>query len=305
VGRDPKIVWYEPGKKWVMIVYEEGGGNRGYDLYDSADMKKWRWLQHLPEWYECPEFFQLPVVGDSHQELRWVVYGSIYETMRSAFQLGKFDGEKFVPESIPQVGHAGPNFYAAQIFSHAPDGRKIMVGWLEGAAYCDMPFGHGMSLPLELSLRQAGEEIRLCYYPLRELEELRVATDTANDLSVASANALLANLEEELLDLEFELTPLDLNPITFDIGGYPVIYYPQNGVVTFAGRSVNRKPDAGALHLRFIIDRSVTEVFVDYGWGAFSAMTLFTNFYCRCSLEGNAIVNSLQIHVLRSIWKKT
>ena len=52
-GRDPKIIWYEPGQHWVLILYEEpfeegvGSGGHGtassfgYAIYTSPNLKLW------------------------------------------------------------------------------------------------------------------------------------------------------------------------------------------------------------------------------------------------------------------------
>jgi fructan beta-fructosidase len=301
-GRDPKIIRHEPDKKWVMAVYEEQDGQRGYALYDSKDLIHWHLMQYIPGWYECPELFSLPVENGAPDERLWVLYGSIFGAMRSAYQIGDFNGSVFKARHDAQEGHGGPHFYAGQNFSNAPDGRKIMIGWLAGATYPDMPFGNGMSLPLELSLRLCNDQIQLCFYPVWEIEKLRGEGLHGENLTVFEANTLLAEAENELLDLEVEIQMEDENPFRLDIGGYPVVYYPKRRQVEFEGQIVNRQPVDHHLHLRVIIDRSLTEIFVDHGWGAFAAMTIFSDFDCRCCMEGNAIIKSLKAFKLESIW---
>ena len=31
-GRDPRLLWHEPTKRWVMAVYDETGGARSIDV---------------------------------------------------------------------------------------------------------------------------------------------------------------------------------------------------------------------------------------------------------------------------------
>jgi fructan beta-fructosidase len=301
-GRDPKIIWFEPKKKWIMIVYEEGEGQRSYDLYDSSNLTHWRWLQHLPGWYECPEFFSLPILDTDLSEQTWVVYGSTFNEMQSAFQVGSFDGEHFIAEGQPQMGHAGPHFYAAQIFSHAPDDRKIMLGWLREANYPGMPFGNGMSLPLELSLRRAEDQLRLCFYPVKELDQLRTQTHTISDLTARQANDVLAENISELMDIELIIEMEGGERFQIDIGGYPLTYSPEEEQITFAGKSVRRQPGKKDLQIRLLVDRSVTEIFIDHGWGAFASMTIFDDLGCRIHLEGKIRIHSMKTHSLESIW---
>lgn len=35
--RDPKVFWYEPDNKWVMVLNERDG----HSIYNSADLKEW------------------------------------------------------------------------------------------------------------------------------------------------------------------------------------------------------------------------------------------------------------------------
>ena len=300
-GRDPKIFWYEPEKKWVMIVYEEIDGEQGYALFNSEDLKHWKKTQFLPGWFECPELFDLPVEGGAPNERSWVVYGSVQDELASAYLLGDFDGSTFSSQGEPLSGHGGPHFYAAQIFSQAPQGRRIMLGWLRGATYPDMPFGNGMSVPLELSLRRAGEGTRLCFYPVKETDRLRIATSSIENVDAEKANGLLAEFNSELLDIEIVLQPKNNQPVVLDVRGYPIVYASTSRQVTFAGQLIACQPDTGKLHLRLLIDRSITEVFVDYGWGAFASMTIFPD-QRPLRLEGALVVERLTVHHLKPIW---
>ena len=301
-GRDPKIIWYAPLKKWIMIVYDEKDDQRGYDIYDSPDIRQWHWLQHLPNWYECPEFFSLPVEGSDVLDQHWLIYGSIFDELRSAYQLGRFDGNLFSPVGEPQMGHAGPHFYAAQIFSNVPDDRKIMFGWLAGAAYPGMPFGNGMTVPLEVSLRKVDNDLRLCFFPVKELEALRVNSHTRKNMNAGQANEFLNGLTSELMDIEITIDTWEEKAFRIDVGGYPIVYDPDSHQVAFAERVVQAQPGKKDIHLRLLIDRAVTEVFVDHGWGAFASMTIFDNLVCGVCIEGDILINSLEIHTLRSIW---
>ena len=86
--RDPKVFWYEPKKTWVMVLY-----NDNYNIiYNSKDLKKWEEKSIVPGYYECPEFFELPVDGNP-ENTKWVMYGA-----SGTYMTGNFDGENFTPE---------------------------------------------------------------------------------------------------------------------------------------------------------------------------------------------------------------
>ncbi len=307
-GRDPKIIWYAPEEKWVMIVYDESlettdGSVRsiGYAIYDSADLKHWTREDFLPGFYECPELFELPVSNRPGKKY-WVVYGSTFQGYKSAFVAGAFDGRQFKPDMAPAQAHHGPNFYAAQIFSHAPGERRIMMGWLEGAAYPDMPFSQGMSVPLELSLRETSLGLRLCFNPAAELARLRTGEITGRELDMPAANRLLAKAPGELFDIQLSLQPASQAAIRLDVGGQSIVFDPLEHTLAFAGQIARLAPGPVALDLRVLIDRSVMEVFVNGGEAAFSTMTLFPEGRPEIALQGDVRVRSLAIHTLRSIW---
>lgn len=299
-GRDPKILWHPGAQKWVLIVYEEmEDGERGYAFYDSPNLKTWERHSFLPGYYECPELFRLPIDGDPAQE-RWVIHGCLWEKSLSTCLIGDFDGRVFAAEEENFTAHYGPRFYASQVFGNAPGGRVIMVGWLQGAAYPEMPFSQGMTVPLELSLRRTSLGTRLCFQPVRELESLRLETTGAAQLSIADANRLLSGADSELLDLELRV-PAG-SAFTLDLRGYPVVYDPEKRAVSFAGRAAPVPVDGDTLDLRVLVDRSVSEVFAARGAAAFAEMTLFADLNRPLKLEGEGLVESLKVHRLKGIW---
>ncbi len=210
-----------------------------------------------------------------------------------------FDGQQFTPREENPTSHSGPHFYAAQVFSDAPGGRVIMIGWLAGPHYPGMPFSQGMSVPLELSLRGTPQGARLCFYPVRELEALRAATVSARDLSLEQANRLLGEAGE-LLDVELTLRPQ--GPLALDVRGRPLAYDPAAGELSFEGSRASLPPAPGPLRLRVLVDRSVTEVFAQDGLAAFAAVTVFEDPSRPLRLEGRAEVEEIKIHALRSMW---
>lgn len=299
-GRDPKMIWYEAGQKWILIIYEElEDGQRGYAFYDSPDLKHWTRQSFLSGYFECPELFCLPV-ADLPGEQYWVIHGSLWEKSPSTCSIGHFDGGSFQVQAENFTSHYGPHFYAAQLFSDAPNNRRIMVGWLVGAEYPGMPFSQGMTVPLELSLRSTSSGMRLCYYPVKELESLRVKTISGENLPAAAANELLSRHDSELIDLELE-TAID-QPITVDVRGYPVRYEPAARAVTFAGKTAPLPEGENRISLRILVDRSVTEVFVNGGLAAFASMTIFADPSQPVSLSGSPAQISIQIHSLTGIW---
>ena len=312
-GRDPKIIWYEPDHRWVMIVYDEPAGpvitpekgenqeSIGYAIYTSPDLKHWTHQDFIPGFFECPELFELPV-ADQGGEKAWVMHGNLAGQFRSAFVAGTFNGKKFIPAMETAQAHYGPHFYAAQVFNHAPGGRIIMVGWLSGPPYPGMPFSQGMTVPLEVSLRRLSSGLRLCFYPVEELSRLRIGHASGRQLDLASANRLLANVPGELLDIELTLRPAGQAPVRLSIGEEVIVYNPIRLTLTFAGQTARLDPAPGGLALRILVDRSVVEVFANQGEAAFSAITQVPAGEPRLFLEGHLAIPSLTLHALHPIW---
>ena len=88
--------------------------------------------------------------------------------------IGDFDEEAgtFTEKSDQSIDY-GIDFYAPQTVL-APDGRRIMIGWMQNWGTCSLrtpeePWFGQMSIPRELSVKNG----RLYQRPVRELDEMR------------------------------------------------------------------------------------------------------------------------------------
>jgi len=126
-NRDPKVIWHEPTKKWVMTLYVETNKVHTIHFLSSPNLRDWTVMSQSEGFYECPDFFELPVDGDAAKK-KWVLTAA-----SSEYRIGRFDGTKFTPETRKLPGHRGQGFYAAQTFSDIPasDGRRIQIGWFQ------------------------------------------------------------------------------------------------------------------------------------------------------------------------------
>jgi fructan beta-fructosidase len=308
-GWDPNIMPYEAGNKWLMVVFEKQPPKYGYAFYDSTNLINWHELQLVEGFQDCPDFFQLPVAGETTR--KWVLYGSKKEpnlryASRSSYMIGSFDGQKFTPETDIIEGHAGPQFYAGQTFKNVADGRRIMIGWLSGAAYPGMPFSQGMTVPLELTLHRTGDGVRLAFYPIKEIAQLHGRHyPGGQNLSIADANTALGDITGELLDGDLAIVTGTSGRFTLSVHGLDISYDATTKQLTGNGTSTTVAPEAGEIHLRMLVDRGVLEVFANEGLGALAfGGNIFSDNSLKLAGSPHVTVKSLDVFDMNSIWNK-
>jgi sucrose-6-phosphate hydrolase SacC (GH32 family) len=88
--RDPKVFWYAPGEHWVMMLY----GDSQYHVLTSTNLLSWKDEHHpIPDSFECPDFFELPVDGDAKTK-KWVLIQG-----NGNYSIGTFNGTEFTEET--------------------------------------------------------------------------------------------------------------------------------------------------------------------------------------------------------------
>ena len=157
--RDPKVFWHDgaAGSYWVMVAVE--AVHHEVVLYKSADLLTWEYLSTFGPAnategvWECPDLFELPVDGDA-SNTRWVLVvnlspGGIAGGSGGQYFIGTFDGVTFRSETTVTDGVQtddsrmadygwldwGRDYYAAVSFSNVPDGRRLMIGWMNNWQY--------------------------------------------------------------------------------------------------------------------------------------------------------------------------
>lgn len=313
-NRDPKVIWHEPMKRWVMTLYvgEDEPGKRDHRgkegradyiyFLGSADMREWTFLSKIEGFFECPDLFALPVEGNPSQR-KWVLTAA-----NSEYMLGAFDGESFKPETPKLKGHDGKGFYAAQTFSDIPaeEDRRIQIGWLQ-APSPGMPFNQAMTLPLELTLRPTPDGPRLAWWPVRELKSLRERTDVHGPLALKPGDPNpLAKFSAELVELRAEFEANGATAIGFNIRGIAILYDLAKGEIEIAGHRAIAPVRNGRGNIAIYADRTAFEVFADEG-RAYIPMPVIPAAEDRSlgiSVTGGEVrFRALEAHALRSIWE--
>ncbi|MHC4692745.1 MAG: GH32 C-terminal domain-containing protein [Planctomycetota bacterium] len=300
-NRDPKVIWHEPTKTWIMALFLD---KNDFVLYSSKNLKQWTHLQDvkLSGSSECPDFFPLAVDGRPDNTL-WVFWGG-----NGRYLLGTFDGRKFNQQAGPFESRVG-NYYASQTYSDIPesDGRRIQIAWMAGGKFPGMPFNQQMSIPCELTLRTFPEGIRLCRAPVREVEKLRDVHWALNNTAIQPGEKLLSAISAELFEIQAEFEPGSASEIVFNLRGNPLTYNVKDKMLGCKGKKVKVEPIDGVIKLHILVDRTSIEVFPNYG-----RVTLHLCFPLDpektlqyLSAEGGkANIKSLKLYKLKSIWQK-
>ena len=295
-GRDPKIIWYAPGKHWVMAVFDESKENgANVAFYTSKDLKEWEVQSHLKGYFECPEIFELPVDGDENNT-RWVVFAA-----DARYAIGKFDGKIFTPahEGKHRV-HYG-SYYASQTFSNPPDGRRIQIGWAQ-LAMPGMPFNQAFTFPHRLTLRTTPDGIRMFAEPIKEIAKLRKTTHTVGSADLAPDAPKTVATSGELFEIRAEFAVGQAKAVGLDIGGNRVTF----DVASSKLNGADMKPVAGKVTMQVIVDRPMIEicgndgaVYITSGRGKRGDVSAIKAF----GEGGSAKLLDLKVHELNSIWR--
>lgn len=329
--RDPKVFRYqgEHGACWIMVAVE--AVQQKVVFYRSEDLKTWEFLSDFGpanadagEW-ECPDLFPLPVDGDQGNT-RWVLIvnvnpGAVAGGSGGQYFVGQFDGQQFLPDAGSLAAPAGlravtdpaeaatalqrclwldwgRDCYASVSFSDAPDGRRIIIGWMNNWDYANElpthPWRSSMTLARELRLTAVDGSARLIQQPVladpcagegpggaaeqmnAERFELRDGAFRLPDAGAGSAQVI----EAEILPGNADRIALRLFGSSDDGKGAVLSYDPADAVLTLDRRqsgntgfhakfaSAESAPlvlDGGVLRLQIVVDHCSVEVFAQGG----------------------------------------
>jgi fructan beta-fructosidase len=256
-NRDPKVIWHEPSNQWVIVLYLD---EDKLGFFTSRDLKTWELQSELKGFYECPELFELPVDGDD-ENLKWILYGASGD-----YLIGQFDGKTFAPESKIIRYSYSDHFYASQTYNNVPasDGRRIQIGWgrvnLPG-----MPFNQMMTFPVELTLRETDEGLRMFANPVHEIERLRTKRYLWENETIPPEGNLLAEVRGELFDIDAEISVGNAERIELIVRGVPITYETATARLVCTDREAPLPTDDGRIRLRILVDRTSLEIFANDG----------------------------------------
>ena len=330
--RDPKVTWYEAGKKWIMTLAVLDH----IEFYSSPDLKNWTKESdfgkeigaHGGVW-ECPDLFTLKHNNDSV----WILVvnlnpGGPNGGSATQYFTGQFDGKEFTADHTDTRWlDYGPDEYAGITWENTGN-RKIFLGWMSNWQYAEVvPTGKwrsAMTIPRDLALEKIGEKYLITSRPVPELNVIEGKTTTLQNINAANYN-----ITEKTGKLEsparLDITSSKLEPFTItlfnDVGEKVLIGFDNSTNSYFIDRTnsgkVSFEKGFGRRHtaprfsplpnmdLILIIDNASVELFADGGLTTMTQIFFPTTPFTDIKIESSAElkIDSLQFKALKSIWK--
>ncbi|WP_200269392.1 glycoside hydrolase family 32 protein [Luteolibacter pohnpeiensis] len=291
--RDPKVFWYAPGKHWVMMMY----GSGQYHIFTSPNLLDWKNEGNpIPDSFECPDFFELPVDGNPAKK-KWVLIQG-----NGKYSIGDFDGTKFKEETPRYFGDINPaEFYATQSWHNndTGDGRRIQVAWMRGSDFPDMPFSQQISFPCELSLRSTVDGLRIFRKPIAEIESIRETGNVIRSKALKAGQDLQFASDGEFFQIKAKVEIPEGATLTFQLRGVPVVLS-HDGIQS---ANVSSKTIEPVQNIEILLDRGSMEAFVNDGQISCTRFVLPHEPVISIRAEGGSVqIRSLEVYPLKSTW---
>ena len=290
--RDPKVFWYAPAEHWVMMLY----GNQQYHIFSSKNLREWKDERHpIPDSFECPDFFELPVDGNLKTK-KWVlIQGS------GNYSIGTFNGTDFKEETKRRPCDVGPNFYATQSWHNTDtgDGRRIQVAWMRGADFVDMPFNQMISFPCELTLHTTPDGLRVFRKPIQEIAKLHHSEDGWTERTVAAGQTLRLASAGQLFHIRAEVQIPERARLVFNLRGAHVVLTAKTLESGHQPAPVQDQVQT----VEFLIDRTSIETFVNEGEVSSTRFVLPKANGLSVKAEGDPVtIRRMAVYRLNSAW---
>jgi len=330
--RDPKVMWYEPQKKWVMTLATKDH----ITFYSSPDLKNWSKESefgkeigaHGGVW-ECPDLFSL----DDQGKKVWVLIvnlnpGGPNKGSATQYFLGDFDGKTFTAShtDIRWIDY-GPDDYAGITWSNTGD-RKIFLGWMSNWMYANVvptkAWRSATTFPRELKLVHSGKDVWVASIPVKEISSIQQKNVVIQNMEFTNTVDLSKRIGENKLpcrlDIHFDDTRDFALVIANDAGEEVLVGYDQKQNQYFIDRSKSGKADfhkefaarhvaprisdKSRMSITLLIDVSSVELFADDGLTVMTSVFFPNKPYHKLLLHstGNARINKLEYSGLKSIW---
>jgi len=323
-NRDPKVVWHAPSQQWVMALYAGGKipnpdgpdkkpiGVARVIFFGSTDMRHWEKLSAfdgesaeltgklLNYLSECPDLFPLTAPDGSQ---KWILTGG-----KGKYRIGNFDGKNFIPETPVLPLWVGAR-YAAQTFNNTPDpAKRIQIGWMIDSTFSGMPFQQAMDIPVELSLVNTPEGLRMRADPIKAIESLRETPVVFPTQTLTPGAHTLPFPPAKAYEVVLALRPQGAQKLTLVLPQIDLVYDVPSQTLRAGKEKLPVPLTGGALRLRVIADANLLQVFRADGLQHLSLANLkrSANPTFALTVEGGPLrIETLTYYPLHSIWNSS
>ena len=330
--RDPKVMWYEPQKKWIMTLATKDR----ITFYSSKDLK--RWIKesefgatvgaHGGVW-ECPDLFTL----DDNGKKVWVLIVSINpggpnKGSATQYFIGDFDGKNFTPSHTDTRWiDYGPDDYAGITWSNTGN-RKIFLGWMSNWLYANVvpteTWRNALTIPRELKIKHVEKNILIASQPVGELSKIQSTPIIISKLKINNSIDIGSKTGNIKFPCRMNINTEEIKNfsliISNDEGEELVIGYDKNQNQYFIDRTKSGKTDFqnefvgrhvaprftnnNKMNISLIIDVSSVELFADDGLTVMTEIFFPNKPYNQINIKSpdNIVIKKLEYIKLKSIW---
>lgn len=331
--RDPKVMWYEPGKKWIMTLATA----KDVTFYSSPDLKSWTKESQFGEGrgahgggWECPDLFTL---NDNGKE-RWVLIANLNPGAPNGgsgtqYFIGDFDGKTFSSDQKETKWlDYGPDDYAGITWSNTTQ-RKIFMGWMSNWQYANQlpttTFRNAMTITRDLFIKHIGNDMFIASIPVTEMsaiEDKAVVVKNIHVVKPADLTKKIGGLTLPCrLNLSFDKTKNFKLVLSNVLGEELLIGYDKDNNQYFIDRTKSGKTNfqkdfAGKhvaprlakdenINMTLIFDVSSVELFADDGFSVMTELFFPNKPYDKISVRSQdyVVVKKLEYIKLNSIWE--
>jgi fructan beta-fructosidase len=331
--RDPKVMWYESKKKWIMTL----AAMDRIVFYSSPNLKDWTRESefgaaigaHGGVW-ECPDLFTLDYGGKK----KWILIvnlnpGGPNNGSATQYFIGDFDGSVFTPmDTVTRWIDYGPDEYAGITWSGTGD-RKIFLGWMSNWMYANIvpttKWRSATTIPRELKLVKNGESFLVGSVPVDNINKIKAGQRSWKQVTLNEGLLLTDSQSANTIPCEIDLKTSATKSFSIVLSnqnneklviGYDEAlrkYYIDRSAAgisdfhkEFAGkhvapRFVNDKP----IDLRLIIDVTSVELFGDGGLTVMTSIFFPSSPYNKIEIIGDKTLKfeNITLTKLNGIWK--
>lgn len=318
--RDPKV-WEMNGMYYMVVGSQNQEENGRILLYKSEDLLKWKFQNVITEssgsseegfMWECPDLFRLNgkdilLLSPQGIEKRGNDYSNLFQ---SGYFIGEMDYENnvFLRKKFVELDK-GHDFYAPQTML-APDGRRILFGWM-AMWEAEMPekidgWAGALTLPRELILHNN----RLYMRPVDELKKLRANKILEKDFEFEiekinlekqmhleiNFSANISSWKGNKFEFNFQSNDENILSLSFDKAKQELMLYRKGDDPYRYGEIQPNKE----LKLQVFVDTSSIEIFVNDGEVVFTERIYVENGLDIEIKVDKAVTSKIETYVLKN-----